>query len=100
MEEGNNFKQLYEEEEYTYRENHQHKIRANIWGTLGLFRLVGDLIDVFLPSVMNVFVMASGGRKDNNGDSPVRGGSTPPGSPQPPDPARLAPGAPDEGKQD
>lgn len=99
--EGNNFKQLYEEEEYTYRENHQHKIRTNIWGTLGLFRLVGDLIEVFLPRVMDVFVMASDARDETTATGPVRGKTVPSGgSVQRFDPGKIAPKAPEEEGQD
>mgnify|MGYP006289035297 FL=1 len=98
--EGNNFKQLYEEEEYAYQTNHQHKVRANIWGTLGLFRLVGDLVDVFLPRVMDVFVMASGARAEKSERGPLRGKEPPSESVQRSDPGKIAPRAPEEDEQD
>ena len=96
---GNNFKQLYEEEERLYEANHDHKIRSNLWGTLGLFRLMGDLIDVFLPRVFDIFVMASGGgRGDNSPAGPLRGRDIPSAN-KPSDPRKIAPKAPGEDEE-
>lgn len=98
---GNNFKQLYEEEERLYQANHHHKIRSNLWGTLGLFRLAGDLVDVFLPRVFDIFVMASGGNREkkNGSDSPLRGRAMPTANKPPTDPRKIAPKAPGEDEE-
>jgi len=92
--EDNNFKRLYEDEENAYEVKHHQKIRANVLGTLGLFRLVGDLVDVFLPRVMDIFVMASGGRDD--GPGPVRSRKAPPTDPRRPNPGENTPKGPNE----
>ena len=92
--EQNNFKQLFEQEEETYEKNHQRHIASKVWGTLGLFRLVGDIVEIFIPRVMEVFVMAAGGRNDNADRS--RGGTAPNDLKGGGDPGKIGPKAPED----
>ncbi len=64
--EANNFQKLMNEEEERYLQQENEPVRAKVWGTLDLFRLVGDMTDLFLPRAMDVFIMVAGGRGDDN----------------------------------
>jgi hypothetical protein len=59
----NNFKKLLEEDESRYAQLYQERGGASIRGTIGLFRLVGDLVHMFLPSMMGILVLAFGGKQ-------------------------------------
>lgn len=92
--EGNNFKKLMEEDEERYLQHHHNQVGSRVWGTLGFFRLIGDLVTMFIPRVMDVFVMAAGGRGEDRGVSPERRGSLPPSLGQGIEPGKIAPGSP------
>lgn len=58
----NNFKRLIEEEEARY-EIPPPEISRNVEQTTGIFSFAADIIEVFLPKVLDVFVAMSGGEE-------------------------------------
>lgn len=86
-----------QEEEDNYERGENDQVHKSVWGTLSLFRLFGDLVDVFIPRAMDVFVMVAGGR----GNGEEGGRAVPPRPPSQgigPDPGKNAPGAPEDPK--
>ncbi len=55
-----------DEEEHIYG-GPPPKIRSNIQSTIGVFSFIGQLIEVYLPKVFDIFISMSGGRMDNEG---------------------------------
>ena len=86
---------LYEEEEEAYKQLHEKKVASNVWGTLGLFRLVGDLVEIFIPRVMEVFVIAAGGVRGKETDM-SQSGLAPSQGDGDAHPGKDAPRAPDD----
>ncbi|MDX1940484.1 MAG: hypothetical protein SFU99_08025 [Saprospiraceae bacterium] len=72
----NNFKRLQEEEEIVYREQHDEKVRAGLLSSLGMFRFVGQVVDMYLPKLFDLLIMAAGGKTDSS--ATTRGKSIPP----------------------
>lgn len=62
----NNFKRLQEEDEETYRRKHEEKVLTNIMSSLSAFRLVGQMVEMYLPKIFEMFVVAMGGRMQDN----------------------------------
>lgn len=56
----NNFQRLFEEDGDRYK-NHHETIRQNLLGTLGVFRFVGQIVEVYIPRVADMIVSFSGG---------------------------------------
>jgi len=96
--EANNFQKLMNEEEERYVQRQGEPVQAKVWGTLNLFRLVGDVAEVFLPRVMDVIVMIAGGRNDGKGSETVVR-SRPPSVETGVDPGKIAPGNPEDMEQ-
>ncbi|MBK7871142.1 MAG: hypothetical protein IPJ74_10905 [Saprospiraceae bacterium] len=71
----NNFKRLQEEEEVVYKERHEEKVRSGLLNSLGMFRFVGQVVDMYLPKLFDLLIMAAGGKTDS---STTRTRSTPP----------------------
>ncbi len=71
----NNFKRLQEEEEENYRRRHNDKVLRDLLSSLSTFRLVGQMVEMYLPKIFELFVVAMGGRVQN--DAPYSR-STPP----------------------
>ncbi|MCB0662377.1 MAG: hypothetical protein KDC24_06535 [Saprospiraceae bacterium] len=71
----NNFKRLMEEEEAKY-ELPPPKITRNVEQTTGVFSFAANIIEVFLPKVLDVFVAMSVG-EDKNEKNPPSGRFTP-----------------------
>lgn len=93
--ETNNFQKLMQEEEENYQRLQEDRVHSKVWGTLSLFRLVGDLVDVFVPRVVDVFVMVAGGRGESEKDGrPVP--PRPPSQGDVVDPGKIAPGSPED----
>ena len=72
----NNFKRLQEEEERIYQERHERNVRSNLLHSLGVMRFVGQVVDMYLPKIFELFVMALGGKSEEH--QTARTGSTPP----------------------
>ena len=58
----NNFKNL-EKEEFNTFDPSINRIRNNVIGSLGLFKLIADSIELFLPNVVDTFLNMSKGPK-------------------------------------
>lgn len=88
----NNFQQLLNDDEDNYKD-HQEEIRNNLEGTFGFFRFFGQVLEVYLPQMVDVLVMASGAESPPSlpphFEPPSSGGS-------PEYPGRRGPASPDE----
>lgn len=65
----NSFKKLLEEESREVNEKHKlqiNQVQGGIWQSLGFFRLVGDIVDVYIPRLLEVFIMAAGGNASSS----------------------------------
>ena len=93
----NNFQRLQEEHARQFEGLKKRRVQQSILQTFGIFKFVGQLIDVYLPAMMGVIVSSMGGKiddDDNKGkpvsknlppslgdDHPGKTGPEPPGSP-------------------
>jgi hypothetical protein len=80
----NNFKRLQEEDERIYREKHEDKVLTSLLTSLNAFRLVGQMMEMYLPKIFDIFVIAVGGKVD--GSTPPPPGSIPPSQGPPNEP--------------
>ena len=53
----NNFKRLQEEDERSYREKHEDKVLTSLLTSLNAFRLVGQMMEMYLPKIFDIFVI-------------------------------------------
>ena len=77
----NSFRELQEESERVFKNSDalQKKVKAEVWGSLGFLRFLGDIVNMYIPNVVNVFIVAAGGSKsgpknENYSDAPSLGG--------------------------
>lgn len=77
----NNFKKLMEEDEEAHYPNLSSQIQTNVENTLGIFRFFGQIVEVFLPKVVDTFIAMSGGDPTEKEEQSDR---NPPTSPPPP----------------
>lgn len=91
----NNFQQLLNDDEEDYqRQGVNEEIRNNLEGTFGFFRFFGQIVEVYLPQMVDVLVMASGAEEKPSLSPPH---FKPPSSGGTPDfPGQRGPGSPDE----
>jgi hypothetical protein len=61
----NNFDNLFEGNEYDFDPEKHRQIKERVWQTLGTYRLVGQIVDVYLPAMVNVLVEFAGGKTDD-----------------------------------
>ena len=61
----NNFKELEKLQEKEYN-NLNPDVRTNLVSSMGLFRFIGDIFDLFIPKVMDMFIKISGGSPKQN----------------------------------
>ena len=88
----NNFQKLEAELAEQYDAKRRGDVQRNLFQTMGVFKFVGQIVDVYLPAMFGVLVSAAGGRttpspkKPGHYRSPSEGG-LPPGKkgPTPPD---------------
>ncbi len=86
----NNFKKIQEEDEQRYAGSFLDIGRAGIWGTLGVYKFVGQLVEVYVPRAVDVLICAAGARsshKNRPPDAPGEDGI--PGGPAAPDSGRA-----------
>lgn len=57
----NNFKELEKEQERSFSDSDQ-RIKKNVNYSIGFFQFIGDIIDLFMPKVVNMFLNLSGGQ--------------------------------------
>lgn len=82
----NNFKKIQEEDEQKFLGAKQDNGRTGIWGTLGVYKFVGQLVEVYLPKAVDVLISATGAPPSRRapGDGPEQnagpGGPSSPGN--------------------
>jgi len=90
----NNFQQLEEEQARQYDTTRRQSVQNNLMGTIGVFKFIGQIVDVYLPAMIDVLISAAGGNSSGRrgGSSsglarPPSEGGVPPGTigPHPPD---------------
>ena len=59
----NNFKEL-EREEMKNLDPSISKIKSNVNSNLGIFQFIGEMVELFLPKLFNMFVDLTGGKSD------------------------------------
>lgn len=52
---------MQEEDEARYDESHERRVKSGVVGTLGFLRFVGQLVDIYLPRVVDMFIVTAGG---------------------------------------
>ena len=60
----NNFHDLFEDDKHHYRPEQRRTVKNGLWQTLGTFKFVGQIVDVYLPAMMSIFIAAVGGEAD------------------------------------
>ena len=61
----NNFKELEKLQEKEFGEVNQ-RIQNNIVSSIGLFQFIGDIFELFIPQVVDLFIKISGGSPKQN----------------------------------
>ena len=92
----NNFKRLEEEGEQVYKEQHEERVKSGILQSLNAFRLVGHVVDMYLPKIFNLFIVAAGGKV---ADSTYHPTSTPPSEAIDESADQRIPGGPDQNRK-
>jgi len=61
--ERNNFKNLFKEEELRFqaKQKEEDNIASSIWRTLDFFKLIGQIIDMFIPKIFELIIASLGG---------------------------------------
>ncbi|MCB0613689.1 MAG: hypothetical protein KDC75_10290 [Phaeodactylibacter sp.] len=87
----NNFQELEKEQERQYDASKRMHVQKNLSNTFGLFKFIGQIVDVYLPAMIGVLISAAGGsdgESNNPGlNRPPSEGGVHPGKvgPHPPD---------------
>ncbi|MCB0588937.1 MAG: hypothetical protein KDD06_26850 [Phaeodactylibacter sp.] len=58
----NNFQRLEEEQARLYDASRRRDVQENLSQTFGLFKFIGQIVDVYLPAMIGVLVSAAGGK--------------------------------------
>ncbi len=66
MNEKNNFERLLEEYEAQLNQEKQDSIKNGIWGTLGVFKFIGVMVDMYVPKMFQMLIELSGGAEQKN----------------------------------
>ena len=61
----NNFKEL-EREEMKNLDPSISRIKSNVNSNLGIFQLIGEMVELFLPKFFGMFINLAGGGNDEN----------------------------------
>ena len=87
----NNFQRLEEEQARQYDASKRQSVQNNLTHTFGVFKFIGQIIDVYLPAMIGVLISAVGGDGSETGNpesnrTPSEGGVHPGQiGPNPPD---------------
>lgn len=81
----NSFKLLEEENELHYSEQRRLRVESKVNSTLGAFRFIGEVVDVYLPRLVDTIVEVAGG------SGPATTSRRPPSGPAEPRPPSLGP---------
>lgn len=101
--ERNNFKELYREEEIRFEQKQKEKddLASGLWRTLGFFKLIGQVVDVFIPKIFELIIVALGGdmqrleERKLHGSPPSQGRESDPRQMEPSDPGDDSPRGPE-----
>ena len=74
----NNFDNIFDDEEHNFDPDKQRAVKEGIWQTLGTYKFVGQIVDVYVPAMLNVLVSIVGGEHKANGPVPPRNSIPPP----------------------
>ncbi|MCB0562156.1 MAG: hypothetical protein H6573_09015 [Lewinellaceae bacterium] len=87
----NNFQELEKEQERQYDASKRMHVQNNLSHTFGLFKFIGQIVDVYLPALVGVLISAAGGSSSETNSQglsrPPSEGGVHPGQvgPHPPD---------------
>lgn len=84
----NNFKTIIEEDEQQYARERSEKNRAGIWGMLGAYKFVGQLVEMYVPRAIEVLISAVGGTAEQPPHEPPDNDRSEPGGPSSPNTGR------------
>ncbi len=56
---NNNFKAIWKEDIDRIGDEQVEGINQSIWGNLGIYRLVGDLMDIYLSKTVDIFLLSA-----------------------------------------
>ena len=90
----NNFKNLPPNDEPGLAPSQQKEIQQGLWKTLGVFKYIGQIVEVFVPKLVDVFIYATGG--ETSAGQKGRENRNPPNRPAGPDPKDIQPQQPDQ----
>lgn len=63
----NNFQKLQAEEELLFKQgNKDQEVRNRLQGTMGFFQFIGNIVDVYVPKVMDCLIVTIGGELQEN----------------------------------
>ena len=65
----NNFEKLQKEYEQDFEQNQSDSVKSGIWSTLGTFRFIGFLMDLYVPKFVEFLAGLAGGN-NNSGNTP------------------------------
>lgn len=54
----NSFKAMYEEDAKVFEELHQEDVKRNVTKTLGIFKFIGEVVEIYLSRVVDIFCIA------------------------------------------
>ena len=89
----NNFKNLPPDNKRQLDTFKQREIQQGVWQTLGVFKYIGQIVEVFIPKLVDMFVFAAGGSARDDRDKSIDG-HTPPNQPPGPGPKNIKPSNP------
>ena len=71
----NNFKEL-EKEQLNQYPHTPPEIENNVKGSMRLFQFMGDIVELYLPMIFNLFVSLAGGERAPDDENDVEGGDS------------------------
>jgi hypothetical protein len=99
----NNFQRLLDEDIdrlSSERKQQNERIMGSVTGSLGFFRMLGDVADLYMSRAFGVMIMAAGGGAPDPKRGPAgppKSGATPPDRPgQSQDPGKTGPRGPED----
>lgn len=65
----NNFKKLQEEQNNQFPSSPPPDVEKNVKGSVRLFQFMGDIVELYLPKVFEIFISLVGGEKNEEQDA-------------------------------
>lgn len=65
----NNFQRLQQETEEDFYSQNKNGLEENLLGTFSTYRFIGNVIDVYVPRVVDLFIAIAGGEIENSSKS-------------------------------